>query len=425
MGIGHGAIASHDIMSADEPRSGAAYEDLYPYHAELCALSELRKKPGFGIPLRSGRGGHSLLYLNGVRLERTAGSPALRLCTPGEAPERHGVGISVNSHYRNANWVAVEGRDFFWRGALAPGERLTREAYARTQERAQAMGVLDGVEFHPHFFRDKPSGMTGRDFMYEISVATDYGAQFGRDVFRARVPLDRPRMAAIIEYLNALNAPYREGRKIYRWRILNNNCAHVGHNALAAAGLWAPWPTGQFFAFAAFKFPVPKNEFVNLMLRANDLPIEDAQALYADVPARRALLATGTLPTAAGALALAAPAVADNDIYDVARLRLIFYDNPFWGPYRGRFQRVLTEPRYCDLHANLRISPPGMRRRKRAAAVMGAGAVSARCFSFTMMSISPARRREPAAFWRGWRGAGHDRAGAQRFFTGDLPGRRP
>ena len=354
MGIGHVALASHGTMSADEPRSGTAYEDLYPYHAELCALSELRKKPGFGVPLRSGMGGHSLLYLNGVRLDRAAGYPTLRLCTPDEAPERHGVGISVNSHYRNANWVAVEGREFLWRGALAPGERLTREAYARTQERAQAMGFLDGVEFHEKFFRDKPGGMTDRDFMYEISVATDYAAQFGRDTFRARVPLDRVRMAAIVEYLNALNAPYREGRQVYRWRVLNNNCAHVGHNALAAAGLWAPWPTGQFFAIAAFKFPVPKNEFVDLMLRANDLPIEDAHALYADAPARRALLATGTLPTTAGALALAGPAIADNDLYDVARLRLIFYDNPFWGPYRGRFRRVLTEPRYCELHANLR-----------------------------------------------------------------------
>ena len=52
---------------------------------------------------------------------------------------------------------------------------------------------------------------------------------------------------------------------------------------------WAPWPTGQFFAFAAFRFPVPKNEFVDLMLRGNDLPIDEAQALYEDAAARGAL----------------------------------------------------------------------------------------------------------------------------------------
>lgn len=356
MDIGREVLANPGAMStsAEQPRGSTTYEDLFPYHAELCALTELRKKPGFGVKLHSGIGGHLLLYLNGVRLDRGQGYPVLRLCTPDENPANYGAGISVNAHYRNANWVAAEGRDFLWYGDLLPDERVTREAYERTQERAKAMGILDGVEFHPELFRDKPPGMSDRDFMYEISIATDYGAQFGRDTFRARVPLDRVRMGAIVDYLNRLNAPYRAGQRIYRWRVLNDNCAHAAHNALAAAGLFRPWPTGQFFAFAAFNFPVPKNEFVDLMLRTNDLPIENPQELYKDAQARQALLATGTLPTAPGALASTQPAMAANDLYDVARLRLIFYDNPFWGPYRFRFKRIFATPRFTDLHANLR-----------------------------------------------------------------------
>ena len=348
MGVGRAALAS------PAEAGGAAYESLFPYYAELAALSELRKKPGFGVPLRSGIGGHSLLYLNGVRLDRAAGYPTLRLCAAGESPASHGVGISVNSHYKNANWVAAEGRDFVWRGALRPGERLTREAYERTQRQAKAMGTLDGVQFHDHLFRDQPAGMSARDYMYEISVATDYAARFGRDTYRARIPLDHQRMAAIVDFLNRLNAPFRDLERPFRWRLFNNNCAHVAHNALAVAGVWAPWPTGQFFATAAFRFPVPKNEFVDLMLRANDLPVQDAQALYKDQAARRALLQAGTLSTAPGALAIAEPAIADNDVYDTSRLRLIFYDNPFWGPYRFHFARIFTEPRYTDLRANLR-----------------------------------------------------------------------
>ena len=344
----------NDRNCAMNGTDGGAYERFYPYYAELCALSELRKKPGFGIPLRSGMGGHSLLYLNGVRLDRGQGYPVLELCAPETAPGAHGVGISVNSHYKNANWVATEGRDFLWRGALAPGERLTRESYERTQHHAKAMGVLDGVEFHDHLFRGKPSGMAERDYMYEISVATDYAARFGRDIFRARVPLDRVRMAAVVNFLNELNAPYREGARVYQWKLFNDNCGHVAHNALAAAGIWAPWPTGQFFARAAFNFPVPKNELVDLALRVNDLPIQNPAAIYADEQTRRAFLATGALPAAAGGLTIAAPAVADNDVYDIDRLRLIFYDNPFWGPYRRRFARIFSEPRYRDLRANLR-----------------------------------------------------------------------
>lgn len=342
------------IYDETTPMEEGAYDRLYPYHAELCALSELRKKPGFGVPIRSGMGGHSLLYLNGVRRDRVAGYPTLRVCAPGKSPARHGVGISVNSHYRNAHWVAAEGRDFLWRGALEPGERLTCEAYERTQHHAKKIGLLDGVQFHDHLFRDKPHGMPERDYMYEISVATDYAVRFGRDVYRARIPLDYERMVLIVDYLNHLNAPYRDGTHIFRWRLFNNNCAHVAHNALAQAGIWAPWPTGQFWAFAMLKFPVPKNEFVDLMLRTNDLPIHDARALYEDEAARRALLESGTLPAAPGALAVAGPAIRDNDLYDTHKLRLIFYDNPFWGPYRPRFARIFATPRYHDLHANLR-----------------------------------------------------------------------
>jgi hypothetical protein len=331
-----------------------AYEDLVPYYAEFCALSELRKKPGFGVPLQSGRGGHALLYLNGVRVNRSLGYPELEVCPPDSQPGKRGAAISVNSHYRNANWVAVDDRDFVFRGALAPGEAVTRDSYARTQERAYDMGLLDGIEFHERFFRDKPAGITTDRFKYEISVATDYAVQFGRHCYRAKLPLDVGRMRRIVDFLNGLNAPYRAGRQVYRWRLFNDNCVHVAHNALAAAGFWAPWPTGQFFAFAAFRFPVPKNALVDLALRANDLPLEDAEALFADDAARRALLETGMLPTGPAALTSMAPAIEINEVYDVRKLRLIFYDNPFWGPYRGWFDRILKEPRYTDLRANLR-----------------------------------------------------------------------
>jgi hypothetical protein len=334
-----------------EGETGDAYDRLYPYHAELCALSELRKKPGFAVPVRSGMGGHCLLYLHGVRRDRNT-YPFLRVCAPDEAAS-HGVGISVNSHYRNANWVAAEGRDFLWRGALAQGEALTRAAYERTQHYAKEIGLLDGVEFHDHLFRAKPRFMSERDYMYEISVATDYAVRFGRDTYRARIPLDHERMHAVVSYLNDLNAPYRDGQRVFQWRLFNNNCAHVTHNALAAAGIWAPWPTGQFFARAVFNFPVPKNEFVDVVLRTNDLPIHEARAVYEDPSLRHAFLETGRLPTAPGALALAGAAIRDNDVYDTDRLRLIFYDNPFWGPYRRHFARIFAEPRYTDLRANL------------------------------------------------------------------------
>jgi hypothetical protein len=341
-------------IDAPRPSAAPSYEEIFPYYAELCALSELRKKAGFGVPISSGIGGHSLLYLNGVRVRRDGtGYPALELSPAAEA-RGHGAAISVNSHYRNANWAAFEGRDFAFHGALPHDTRLTHEAYQATQAEAQARGVLDGIAFHDHFFQGKPAGMSKDAFKYEISVATDYAVCFGRDVYRARVPLNAARMQLVIDYLNALNEPYRQGRRLYHWRLLTNNCAHVAHNALAAAGIWAPWRTGQFFLLAALKFPVPKNEMVDLAVRANDLPLEDPAALFQDEAARETLMAYGTLPIGPGALTSAAPALTANDVYDTQKLRLIFYDNPFWGPYRFRFKRLFSEPRYTNLHVNLR-----------------------------------------------------------------------
>ena len=241
------------------------YASLYPYYAEICAVSELKKKPGFGAEVSSGFGGHSVIYLNGVCRDDSVSYPTIRLCDVATPAAGQGVGLSVNAHYKNATWTATPGRDFFFHGTLRPGERLTRAAYAQTQARAEAMGILDGVEFHREVFDDKPASMSARDYKYDVSVATDYAIGFGRDRYCARVPVDRERMTRIVGYLNGLNAEYRDGGKEFEWNVFNNNCSHVGHNALAAAGVWDAWPTGRSVLLSLVDFPVPKNEFVDLM----------------------------------------------------------------------------------------------------------------------------------------------------------------
>jgi hypothetical protein len=332
----------------------AAYTSIYPWYAEFCALSEIDKKPGFGAEIiPGGPGGHSIIYLNGVCRVRDAGYPVVALCHDGVAPKPgEGVGLSVNDHYRNANWIATQGRDFVFQGDLRPGEALTKQRYLQTQKTAEAMGILDGVVFHREVFEAQPAGMARTDFMYDMSVATDYAVGFGRDRYCARVPLDRAKMAAIVAYLNQVNAPYRSGELVFHWNVLENNCTHLAHNVLAVAGVWPEWPTGRPLIISAFDFPVPKNEFVNLMRRTNDLPIEDPAALSDDAAARAAILNWHSLPAGPGALAEAVRAVQPNEVYNT-HLRLIFYDEPTFGHYQQRFDTIFREPRYTDVSANL------------------------------------------------------------------------
>ena len=293
-----------------------------------------------------------MLYLNGVCRVKGAGYPVVALCGTGDPKPGQGVGLSVNDHYRNANWIATEGRDFVYHGDLAPDEPLTREAYLRTQKRAEAMGILDGIAFHSRYLDDRPASMSKTDFMYDLSVATDYAVGFVRDRYCARVPLDRARMEAAVDYLNAVNAPYRSGQQVFNWNVLRNNCTHLAHNILAMAGVWPVWPTDRPLLISAFDFPVPKNEFVNLMRRTNDLPIADPDALYDDASARTVILRQSWIPTRPGGLAEAEPAVRRNDVYNT-KLRLIFYDEPTFGHYQEHFDAIFKDPRYTSLRANL------------------------------------------------------------------------
>src|SRR5579871_3204829 len=110
-----GACAPLEPPVPREPPE-AEYVALFPYYAESCAVSQILKKPGFGADIRGGVGGHAVLYLNGVCRD-PASSTRLALCDGAPALGR-GVGLSVNAHYKNANWVAVQGRDFFFQGGL-------------------------------------------------------------------------------------------------------------------------------------------------------------------------------------------------------------------------------------------------------------------------------------------------------------------
>jgi hypothetical protein len=331
------------------PNDEAAYTALDPYYVEFCALSEIQKKPGYGADIRGGVGGHSTIYLNGACRVGDL-YPEIAVCPTD--PAANGVGLSVNSHFANANWVAIPGRDFFYHGNLKPNEPLTRAVYDATKAHAKRLGIYDAIHFHDVVFQDMPPGYARDAYKYEVSIGTDYAIGYARDRYCARVPVSAAQMAKITDYLNGLNRPYRDGKAIYEWSVLNDNCIHVAHNALASIGFWPIWPTHRFILAAAFDFPVPKNEFVNIMRRANDMPVEDLLALWDDKPARRALLDDMGIPSRPGSIATFESVTQDNPLYNTD-LQLIFYDDPVFGPYEGWYRKIAAEPRYTGLRDNL------------------------------------------------------------------------
>ena len=325
-----------------------AYAALHPTYAEYCALTQIKKKQGFGADIRGEIGGHAVFYLNGACLTPGETYPVLQLCQPGQAD---GVGLSMNAHFRNAKWVAIPGHRFFFGGGLPDGAPVTRASYEAVKREAERLGIYDGIQFHGVVFGDKPESWTDRDWKYEVSIGTDYGISLARGRYCAQVPVTKPQLRRMIGFLNAQNVPYREGQRTFHWSVFNDNCIHLAHNALAAAGFWKPWPIERFLPVAIFDFPVPKNEFVNIMRRASDDWLPDPGAVYRDVPARSELLDYARLPTFPGALAYAQGPHQPNAVYDTD-LKLIFYDDPITGSYQTRFDRIFSEPRYTDPGAN-------------------------------------------------------------------------
>ena len=337
------ALARFDVPGATDE---AAYSADQPYYLEYCALTQIKKKPGYGADIRGEIGGHSVFYLNGVCQVPATAYPLLQVCGPGE-----GAGLSMNEHFSNAKWVSTPGRDFFFRGGLPQDGGLTRAQYQATKAEARRRGIYDAVTFRPFVFDTMPAGWDRTDWKYEVSIGTDWAIGFARGRYCARVPVTQAQMGRMVAFLNAQNAPYRDGHRVFHWSVFNDNCIHLAHNALAAAGLWDEWPTGRILPIAIFDFPVPKNEFVNLMRRTNDAWLPDPGAVYADLPARGELLSDGRLPTFPGALAEAQGPLSPNAVYDLD-LKLIFYDEPNLGHYQERFDTIYSEPRYLQAAAN-------------------------------------------------------------------------
>ena len=338
------ADARFDLPGSDPD----AYAAAHPTYAEYCALTQIKKKPGFGADIRGEIGGHAVFYLGGACLTPGERYPVLRLCQAGE-PD--GVGLSMNAHFRNAKWAAIPGRRFFFGGGLPEGAPVSRASYEAVKREAERLGIYDGIQFHRGVFDDKPDGWPDRDWKYEVSIGTDYGISLARGRYCAQAPVTKAQLRTMIGFLNAQNAPYREGRRLFRWSVFNDNCIHLAHNALAAAGFWAPWPIERFLPVAIFDFPVPKNEFVNIMRRASDDWLPDPGAVYRDLPARSELLGYARLPSFPGALAYARGPHQPNAVYDTD-LKLIFYDDPVTGSYQARFERIFSELRYTDPEAN-------------------------------------------------------------------------
>jgi hypothetical protein len=320
-----------------------AYNALFPYYAEVCALTQLHRKgakPG-------GWGGHATLFLNGAAVDRAAGYPRLTLAPEGAdlAASDSGVGISVNRIFTNVNWVAIPGRDEFFRGRLAPDESLDERRYEATIARAAGAGWFDGIAIDAALARQRPRTMSLTEFIVRHSIATDFALTFARSVYCARLPLTRELQSRVVDHLNAVNERARSAG--YAWNPYTNNCSHVVHNALATTGVWDPkeargagalnlardvLSVGKCVALGRMSdFSFPANTFVRVYEAGNERPIDDAARAFHQHDVVRTL-AQGWISTAPGALIASYPMhdAERNELFTAGRDPFLFSLPVLW-----------------------------------------------------------------------------------------------
>lgn len=328
------------------------YDRLYPYYAEICAVSQIRSN----FARRGGTPGHAAMYLRGACKDKSSAYPRIKLCSPDRAESGDpdvGIGISVNKAFSNVNWMSVEGRSMFMDGTLQPGEVLDEERSLQTILAAVKAGVWDGIDIHDKYRPPSDSADEWEVLIAGETISTDFALRFGRHVYCARMPMPRERFGRVIDYLNGLNDQYARGDNEYNWSGYSDNCTHALRNALADADVWKPLTVGATKIRQLFNLAVPANEFANLAIRGNLYPLEDFGKIYGNERLRRVLLEEQWLPTRHGALLAYLPVHQPNELYETEG-RIFVLEAPLLRQKSGKISKMFHDPRYTDVLENLR-----------------------------------------------------------------------
>ncbi len=306
---------------------GAEYDTIFPYYVKYCASSRIRTLDGHkGVMF-----GHAVFYLKGVCTDKNIGPSGLKLCAEDAdyANPELGVGITVNTHLKNVNFLTFPSRELFFGGALALGEVLSSKTKERLIRQVQEQNIFEGIEVYENKY---PKNSTSEDRRRDLAVSAfgnDYALSLARNLHCINVPLSRALMGEVVRHLNGINDSYansqgsdyrgifRYSRKkdaCYHFSGISDNCAHTPVNALASLGIIPSKRTNQPFFRQIKNIAIPSNTLLNIHKNINIRNI-DVDAIYNNRQQRELFLKYRWIPQAPGALTEFIPAYDRNEIY--------------------------------------------------------------------------------------------------------------
>ncbi len=323
-----------------------AYRNLYPTFVQYCSGSRYKEIKG----VSGGAGGHGLVYVEGLCKDPSVSYPRVKVC------EKHdlstGAWISVNSDFKNVNWVVVPGYHTGLHGNIEEGRRITEAEVQGVVEDAIKKKIFEGVRIKPELTSGKEAGT--EVYVRAVarnSVGTDYALRFARVMECARVPIQTEKISEMATALNQLNEKYYLGGKTYEWSAIRDNCTHTASLMLEKAGLRSAIPAGQPFHRAIFDLALPRNGTYTLLQRGIFASIKPWD-VYRQLKGAKKLSQPIWLMNQAGALAKAYDAYLDNEVYSISKKTAWIIPKNFknFDQARNAFQRS----EFTDIQDNLR-----------------------------------------------------------------------
>lgn len=341
--IGMAAQQFHSNSSAKEER---IYDTLFPTYAEVCAGSqELPFEGAQGGPI-----GHEILYLRGLCRDQNSEYPRLRDCN--STDKEPGVGISVDQVFNNVPWVAIDDRDFMFRGNLAENQPLSKEVQEATMNEAVRRGYFKNIKTQDKYFKGYPANESKEKWLARESLGTSYALNFHRNLICARMPLPVSALSKIKTYLNDLNESYYSTGKTYDWNVLTNNCVHVVHNALAATGIQDTIGVSEPFPISLFNIASPPNDWA-LTTHRSLFEANNPWQVYSDSRMRNLIKNEGWMTSQAGGMVEVIPIHSyKNEVADITT-EFHMLGIPKFGPFTLLMNHYLSDANDLDLKTNL------------------------------------------------------------------------
>ncbi|MCM0606098.1 MAG: hypothetical protein KA715_08415 [Xanthomonadaceae bacterium] len=353
---------SFTLTPARADSSIDTYSKLFPLFMEYCAATQI--KPLFGE--EGGFGGHAVIYVHGLCKNENIDYPRVEACSriPLQKHVHSGVGISVDKYFKNVNWVAVPGYDFFISGGLNATEKLTDKSLERLIAETVELGIFKGVIYdEKQLGRELLEGdkKHGSHFYEEgianSAVGTNMALQWGRNVECIRLPITEPQLYAVRDYLNRLNEKYYQNpQKPYNWSAYSNNCTHTSSNAFSAIGAKEYIEPETNIAWQALNLGNPANPLLTLQyLSQYQILGETAIAPGGDY--EKTFNEYQWLPAQAGALTIQHPVFKNNTLFKTnlsASLlppKPLYHSYKIWNFHKNGAQSVA----HTDLEANLNL----------------------------------------------------------------------